>query len=123
LDFVQSLLPKEEEVDWYQKPFKELIGMRFRDVTYTDNIITIGHNHTIETDKDGDVYLSFGGDAVGCIKQHGVLAEIVEPETKTENFLSDAVPYLKAGFDKFEKFKTESDEVKDDSDKSKIIVR
>jgi len=31
------------------------------------------------------------------------------------------VPYLKAGFDKFEKFKTESDEVKDDSDKSKII--
>jgi len=85
LDFVQSLLPKEEEVDWYQKPFKELIGMRFRDVTYTDNIITIGHNHTIETDKDGDVYLSFGGDAVGWIKQHGVLAEIVEPETKTES--------------------------------------
>jgi len=77
IDHFQSFLPKEEEVDWYQKPFKELIGMRFRDVTYTDNIITIGHNHTIETDKDGDVYLSFGGDAVGWIKQHGVLAEIV----------------------------------------------
>jgi hypothetical protein len=106
-NFSETTQPKEEVIDWYQKPFEELIGLRFRDVAYPDCITTISHNHTIETDKEGDVYLSFGGDVVGWIKQRGVVAQILVP--------------IKSANEILEKGLKELDEMTDEEFKERIL--
>ncbi len=115
----ESILPKEEEVDWYQKPFKELIGVRFRDVVSPNLVIEIGRNNVIKTDNDGDVYLGVDNNLIAWIKQRGVLAEIVETKTESETILEKGLKALEEMTpeevqDRTKKvgINTESDEVK-----------
>jgi len=122
IKIVQSLLPKEEEVDWSKASgsdkikyahYYSPIGTKFINAHYySPSTATVPEKRVYNNFEEG-----LGLEGYGWLLHCGKWAEIVEPETKTE----ESVDYLIHGYNFNPEIlkintNTESDEGKEDSE-------
>lgn len=80
---IESMIPKES-IEWFEKPFDELIGVKFYDVIEPHRIIKITGDSKIVQLKNGEVYLEKLHNTIFWIKANGVTSKIVEEPNESK---------------------------------------